>query len=80
MKSKRAKEYISDICKTSAALYDGDPGECDLKLKDAKHAVEFAEEDMVEKASQLFEKFMSGVFQGDTLKRMAEEFKQKLME
>lgn len=33
-----------------------------------------------EKVAQIFEQFMSGVFQGDTPKKMAEEFKQKLME
>lgn len=43
-------------------------------------AVEIAEEDMADKACRLFEQFMSGVFQGDTLKKMAQEFKQKLME
>ena len=30
-----------------------------------------------EKVAQIFEQFMSGVFQGDTPKKMAEEFKQK---
>lgn len=41
---------------------------------------ELAEEEMAETACRLFEQFMSGVFQGDTPKKMAQEFKQKLME
>lgn len=43
-------------------------------------AVDYAEIEMAEKAAQLFEQFMSGVFQGDTPKKMAEEFKQRLKE
>lgn len=53
MKSKRAREYLSDICWAGILIY-GDPGECDLKLKEAKHAVELAEEDMAEKAAKAF--------------------------
>lgn len=52
MKSKRAKQYITG--KVAAFMYPGKPEECDLKLKDAKRAVELAEEDMAEKASQAF--------------------------
>lgn len=54
MKSKRAREYLSNICKTSAIMYDGEPAECDLKLKNAKEAVELAEEDMIDKAVNAF--------------------------
>lgn len=80
MKSKRAKDYITTICLPQLLMYDDEYGEYELKLKDAKHAVDLAEEDMADKACRLFEQFMSGVFQGDTPKKMAQEFKQKLME
>ena len=38
----------------AGVLIYGDPGECDLKLKNAKEAVELAEDDMAEKASNAF--------------------------
>ena len=81
MKSKRAEEYIDEnIYDAAECVYKDGCGWAVVKRSDAYRAVELAEAEMVEKAGQLFEKFMSGVFQGDTLKRMAEEFKQKLME
>lgn len=73
MKSKRAEEHLKDHI-------GGFPLGGYVNIYYAEKAVELAEEEMVEKARRLFEKIMSGVFQGETLKRMAEEFKQKLME
>lgn len=70
MKSKIAREYLDERYKTMFLM----------SLSESIKAVELAEAEMVEKAAQLFEQFMSGVFQGDTPKKMAEEFKQKLME
>jgi hypothetical protein len=81
MKSKRAGEYIEDNVHDAADLVDRDGcGWAVVGRHKAYHAVELAEAEMVEKAAQLFEQFMSGVFQGDIPKKMAEEFKQKLME
>lgn len=81
MKSKRAEEYIEDNVHDAADLIDRDGcGWAVVGRYKAYHAVELAEEEMAEKAAQLFEQFMSGVFQGDTPKKMAEEFKQKLKE
>lgn len=58
-------------------LYNGDRM---VDASTAYMAVDYAEIEMAEKAAQLFEQFMSGVFQGDTPKKMAEEFKQRLKE
>lgn len=81
MKSKRAEKYIEDNVYDAAECVDKDGcGWAVVKLSYAYNAVDLAEEEMVEKDGQLFENFMSGIFQGDTLKRMAGEFKQKLME
>lgn len=81
MKSKRAEGYIEDNVHDAADLVDRDGcGWAVVGRHKAYHAVELAEEDMAEKATQLFEQFMSGVFQGDVPKKMAEEFNQKLME
>lgn len=77
MKSKRAREYL--IGKVAAFMYPGEPEECDLKLKDAKHAVEIAEEDMAEKAGRVFSEYLSGAHPEDIIKKNVEEFKQKMM-
>ena len=53
MKGKRASEYLAGICWTGVLIY-GDPGQCDLKLKKAKQAVELAEEEMAEKSAKAF--------------------------
>ena len=74
MKSERAKKYIDN---DTIEFRNGDRM---LDASTAYIAVEIAEEDMIKKAGHLFEQFMSGVFQGDIPKKMAEEFKQKLME
>lgn len=80
-KVKRAEGYIEDNVHDAADLVDRDGcGWAVVKRSDAYRAVELAEENMADKATQLFEQFMSGVFQGDIPKKMAEEFKQKLME
>lgn len=81
MKSKRAEECIEDNVHDAADLVDRDGcGWAVVGRHYAYHAIDLAEEEMAEKAVQLFEQFMSGVFQGDTPKKMAQEFKQKLME
>lgn len=85
MKSKRAREYLSDICWAGILIY-GEPGECDLKLKDAKRAVELAEEDMADKAAKAFCFCKCGV--GPCIMKQVgrdeckdlREFKQRLME
>lgn len=72
--SKRAYKFIDDA---AVMMNNGD------RMVDASTAyvaVDYAEIEMSKKAARLFEQFMSGVFQGDTLKKMAQEFKQKLME
>lgn len=71
MKSKKVKEFIE--------------GHIQLRLlsftaADIDYCAAMAEDDMADNACRLFEQFMSGVFQGDTPKKMAQEFKQKLME
>lgn len=82
MKSKRAKEYIEENTEYADNLVDlYGWGLFDVVEEyDARHAIEIAEEEMAEEAGRLFEQFMSGVFQGDTLKKMAEEFKRRLLE
>lgn len=49
MKSEKAKEYLLECVKAVAPLYTGDAGECNLKLKEAKHAVELAEQEAEER-------------------------------
>lgn len=80
MVSKRAGEYIDESAVDSADLVNMDGlGMAVVMRSDAKHAVELAEDEIIEKAGDLFYQLMSSVFQGDILKEMAEEFKQKLM-
>lgn len=74
MKSKRAEKYIEEH-RDKHPYPSGD-----FSAGAAFEAVELAEDDMADKACRLFEQFMSGVFQGDTPKKMAQELKQKLME
>lgn len=49
MKSDKAKEYLLECVKVVGFLYPGAAGECDLKLKEAKHAVELAEQEAEER-------------------------------
>ncbi len=72
--SKRAYKFIDD---DAVMMNNGDRM---VDASTAYMAVDYVEIEMAEKATHLFEQFMSGVFQGDTPKKMAEEFKQKLME
>ena len=74
MKSELAKKYIDD---DAIVMNNGDRM---VDASTAYMAIDFAEMEMAEKASRLFEQFMSGMFQGDTPKKIAKEFKQKLME
>lgn len=49
MKSEKAKEYLLECVKVVGFLYPGAAGECDLKLKEAKRAVELAEQEAEER-------------------------------
>lgn len=77
MISKRAEEYISE-CIQLPTFYTR-VGFV-VSESDAKHAVELAEDEIIDKAGHLFYQFISSVFQGDMPNKMAEEFKQKMME
>lgn len=82
MKSDKAKEYLLECVKAVGFLYPGAAGECDLKLKEAKHAVELAEQEAEErvriKAHKIVKEMMDGIFQGDMPQKIADEFIQKL--
>lgn len=82
MKSEKAKEYLLECVKAVAPLYLGDAGECDLKLKEAKRAVELAEQEAEErvriKAHKIVKEMMGGIFQGNMPQKIADEFIQKL--
>lgn len=58
MKSERAKQYLLKVVAPIAPMYPGCPEECDLKLIEAKRAVELAEQDaemrMREKAAKAY--------------------------
>ena len=58
MKSERAKQYLLKVVAPIATMYPGCPEECDLKLIEAKRAVELAEQDaemrMKEKAIKAY--------------------------
>ena len=45
MKSERAKQYLLKVVAPIAPMYPDCPEECDLKLGEAKRAVELAEQD-----------------------------------
>lgn len=45
MKSEKAKQYLLKVVAPIATMYPGCPEECDLKLIEAKRAVELAEQD-----------------------------------
>nr|DAJ54818.1 MAG TPA: hypothetical protein [Caudoviricetes sp.] len=79
MKSKEAKKYLS-----SSAMNPNSPlaQDQDYVWRDYSiiKAIEIAEDEMFRKACLLFKQIMDGVFQGDMLKEMTEEFRQKLME
>lgn len=49
MKSERAKQYLLKVVAPIAPMYPGHPEECDLKLIEAKRAVELAEQEAEER-------------------------------
>ena len=59
MKSERAKQYLLKVVTPIAMMYPDCPEECDLKLGEAKRAVELAEQEteerMKRKAVEAFE-------------------------
>lgn len=73
MKSEKAKEFLR-------TKQPGDIAQYEISRWKAERAVEIAEEEMADNSCRLFEQFMSGVFTGNTPKKMAQEFKRKLME
>ncbi len=52
MKSEKAKKYLTKVVRPIAMMYPGAPEMCDLKLGEAKHAVEFAEQEAEERMRQ----------------------------
>ncbi len=58
MKSEKAKQYLLKVVRPIAMMYPDCPGECDIKLIEAKRAVELAEQEaeerMREKAIEAF--------------------------
>lgn len=72
--SERAYKYIDD---DAIVMNNGD------RMVDASTAyvaVDIAEMEMIDKAGKLFEKYLSGVLQLGTAKKISEKFKQKLEE
>lgn len=49
MKSEKAKKYLTKVVRPIAMMYPGAPEMCDLKLGEAKHAVELAEQEAEER-------------------------------
>ena len=49
MKSERAKQYLLKVVAPIAPMYPDCPEECDLKLREAKRAVELAEQEAEER-------------------------------
>lgn len=84
MKSKRAKQYLLNIETKTTLMYPNFREGCDLKMAEAKRAVELAEQDaeerMRDKAHKIIKEMMEGVFQGNMPQNIADEFSQKLNE
>ena len=84
MKSERAKQYLLNIETEATVMYPNFREGCDLKMAEAKRAVELAEQDaemrMREKAHKIIKEMMEGVFQGNMPQNIADEFSQKLNE
>lgn len=82
MKSRKAKAYLLKAVTPIAMMYPDSPEECDLKLGEAKLAVELAEQEaedrMRAKAHKIVKEMMGGIFQGDMPQKIADEFLQKL--
>lgn len=52
MKSEKAKKYLTKVVTPIAMMYPDAPEMCDLKLGEAKHAVELAEQEAEERVRQ----------------------------
>lgn len=86
MKSERAKKYLLKVVTPIAMMYSDCPEECDLKLGEAKQAVELAEQEaeerMREKAIEALDQTIRAVLFIDEkdLARYKDIFIQKLNE
>lgn len=84
MKSEKAKEYLRRVVYPIAMMYPYEPENCDLKLREAKRAVELAEQEaeerMRKKAHEIVKEMMDGFFVGGMPHKIADEFIQKLNE
>jgi hypothetical protein len=49
MKSEKAKQYLLKVVTPIAMMYPYCPGECDIKLIEAKRAIELAEQEAEER-------------------------------
>ena len=49
MKSEKAKQYLLKVVTPIAMMYTDCPGECDIKLIEAKRAAELAEQEAEER-------------------------------
>ena len=49
MKSEKAKQYLLKVVTPIAMMYPDCPGECDIKLIEAKWAIELAEQEAEER-------------------------------
>lgn len=49
MKSEKAKQYLLKVVTPIAMMYPDCPGECDIKLIEAKRAAELAEQEAEER-------------------------------
>lgn len=49
MKSEKAKQYLLKVVTPIAMMYPDCPGECDIKLIEAKRAIEHAEQEAEER-------------------------------
>lgn len=49
MKSEKAKQYLLKVVTPIAMMYPYCPGECDIKLIEAKRAIELAEQETEER-------------------------------
>lgn len=55
MKSEKAKQYLLKVVTPIAMMYPDCPVECDIKLIEAKRAVELAEQEAEEQIARLEE-------------------------
>ncbi len=84
MKSKKARDYLLGATQVTAMLSPEDPGEIMLTLREAKRAVELAEQETEErmqaKAHRIIKGMMDGIFHGDMPQKIADDFIYKLNE